>query len=95
MAGTNSTARDQLNSLIAEQKALNKEKSALTAQMRAFKESIEGAQKRSQTLKSMLLKGYDTLEDIEDALSGKKHQQATSTMSAAEESKIIKEIKKL
>jgi hypothetical protein len=51
MAGTNSTARDQLNSLIAEQKALNKEKSALTAQMRAFKESIEGAQARSRKLK--------------------------------------------
>jgi hypothetical protein len=42
-----------------------------------------------------LLPGYDTLDDIEEALAAKKHQQATSSMSAGEEAKIIKEIKKL
>lgn len=51
MAGTNSTARDQLNSLIIEQKALNKEKSALSTQMREFKASIEEAQAKSRKLK--------------------------------------------
>lgn len=43
----------------------------------------------------MMLPGYDTLDDIQDALAHKKHRQTTCSMSGQEEASLIKEISKL
>jgi hypothetical protein len=49
--------------------------------MRGYKEQIEGAMVRSRTLKKMMLPGYESLEEIQDALAHKKHRQTTCSMS--------------
>lgn len=43
----------------------------------------------------MMLPGYNTLEEIEEALNSKKIRQTTGSLTRQEESAIIKEISKL
>jgi hypothetical protein len=47
MDGASGTVREALNDLIKEQKEINKEKGALTSQMRSLKADVEAAQAKS------------------------------------------------